>query len=381
MTRKITFALFLVHNCSCSSSVQAAPALGTPKLRAGKRDGVGRGLQEEGAAQPTLTIEKIHYGQHEPLRVSFTSGGLDASNWKIGIYLHDADPQDGALDPMMSIEACPHELDGLVCTEGVVEFSDSRDMEFDYTDRLATWPLHVELAYDFQLLNEDGYQMAWDVPMFIIDEDSIPEDSYTYVDEQSTPEDSMEYDDEESTPEDSTVDTPEEPMEDTPEVPMVDTPEEHMVNTSEESVVSETAIYVDEAVVPGELPTITVEKMRVIPDEPIVVSFTSGGVDASNWRIGIYPRMADPQDGALRPIVSLPACPSEAESPCTEGSVEFRDPSEMEFGDSAYLDGRGGDWPLEPQFGYDVQLLNENGSAMAWPPAMFDFIREDEEQT
>jgi len=121
---------------------------------------------------------------------------------------------------------------------------------------------------------------------------------------------------------------------------------------------------------------IELEKSVFSPDEPIKVSFESGGVDASGWTIGIYMHMANPQDGALPPIAAMSACPSG--TACTEGVVEFHDPSLITFGDEDYIE-QWGAWPLYPQFAYDVQLLDENGSAKVYPVPMFAFEQEDEE--
>eukprot|EP00565_Helicotheca_tamesis_P006322 CAMPEP_0185729246 /NCGR_PEP_ID=MMETSP1171-20130828/4805_1 /TAXON_ID=374046 /ORGANISM="Helicotheca tamensis, Strain CCMP826" /LENGTH=267 /DNA_ID=CAMNT_0028398037 /DNA_START=36 /DNA_END=839 /DNA_ORIENTATION=- len=121
------------------------------------------GEEEIETSERKIEMEKTTFLPTEAIKVSFDCGCDDASGWRIGLYLHDADPQDGALDPMISMSACPL---GTKCTKGTVEFYDPNKMKFNPEDEMAVWPLPSGLAYDAQLLNEEGWQMVYSVPMF-----------------------------------------------------------------------------------------------------------------------------------------------------------------------------------------------------------------------
>ncbi|KAL7467502.1 hypothetical protein ACHAXS_007758 [Conticribra weissflogii] len=130
------------------------------------------------------------------------------------------------------------------------------------------------------------------------------------------------------------------------------------------------------------------DKYAYSPLDPVTVSFDLGdisaiiasGSDITRWVLGIYMHMASPQNGALDPLVSLPLC---GLSTCigmdpaslAKGAVTF---SKANVED---LDGSFADWPLDlNEFGtgYDVILLNENGGGMTAPILFTIPIEEDE---
>ena len=76
--------------------------------------------------------------------------------------------------------------------------------------------------------------------------------------------------------------------------------------------------------------------------------------DIANWRVGVYMRHADPQNGSLPPIVSLPLCGyGDGAASCISGDVVFG--KEV------------GDWPIDTNqygTGFDTHILDEFGSSM-----------------
>lgn len=96
--------------------------------------------------------------------------------------------------------------------------------------------------------------------------------------------------------------------------------------------------------------------------------------DMSKWSVGIFMRMADPQGGALAPIVSTPLCDKKV---CEEGSVEFS----YDKLDTTNPDGsmKVVSWPLdlyEYGTGYDVYILDEDGEALVGP-AKFNMLMDE----
>jgi hypothetical protein len=93
--------------------------------------------------------------------------------------------------------------------------------------------------------------------------------------------------------------------------------------------------------------------------------------DRSAYRIGIYMRMANPQGGALAPVVSLPLCPAR-DGCAASGTVTFEP-------DSVTLMGEGGGWPLdllEWGTGFDAYVLDGSGEDLVGP-VQFNIMMDD----
>jgi hypothetical protein len=86
--------------------------------------------------------------------------------------------------------------------------------------------------------------------------------------------------------------------------------------------------------------------------------------NVESWSVGIYMHMADPQGGALPPIVSLKPEIEYGRDSTMSGSVTFG--SDVVH----FMEGSDPTWPLdtiEYGTGFDVWLLDENGAAIIGP--------------
>lgn len=98
-------------------------------------------------------------------------------------------------------------------------------------------------------------------------------------------------------------------------------------------------------------------------EEAVTLTFDLASAAPGNYRVGLFMRMANPQEGALPPLASLPL-PSGA----TSGSVTFSQETMGMMG-----------WPLnlyEYGTGYDAYVLDGNGADVVGP-AQFNVIMED----
>jgi hypothetical protein len=124
-------------------------------------------------------------------------------------------------------------------------------------------------------------------------------------------------------------------------------------------------------------------------DESIRVSFelpasALAQTDHSSWTVGIYMRRARPQDGSLEPITALPLCGLETclrEDNLHDGSIQE---GHVTFGMSTAtaMTGQSPGWPLSLNdygTGFDVFILDENGSAVTQEPVTFTVVPPVEE--
>ena len=128
------------------------------------------------------------------------------------------------------------------------------------------------------------------------------------------------------------------------------------------------------------------ENSYISPTDSLSVSFelpepvdenslfhTTKAANNSEWRIGIYMHMADPQEGRIRPIVALGLCGKEV---CEhdEFKSEESDEGKVTFSENATMTGRGGGWPLDIHkygTGYDVYIIDDEGAALLGPEPFF----------
>merc|ERR1711862_162893 len=85
--------------------------------------------------------------------------------------------------------------------------------------------------------------------------------------------------------------------------------------------------------------------------------------DYSGWTVGIFMREANPQGGALLPIISLPLCPDPGCVLDSEGSVK----TPVVFGMSTLNMTQ---WPMDLYMygtGFDAYVLDEQGSDVLGP--------------
>jgi hypothetical protein len=85
------------------------------------------------------------------------------------------------------------------------------------------------------------------------------------------------------------------------------------------------------------------------------------GADVKLFSVGLYQRMANPQDGQLKPLLSVPLCSSSTNSGgvCTKTAEQLKLGSVSFVVDSATVTNYG--------YGYDVWILNGAGVGVAGP--------------
>lgn len=130
--------------------------------------------------------------------------------------------------------------------------------------------------------------------------------------------------------------------------------------------------------------TLTTSKTEYEKEEPVTVSFAldsdilskNGTADMANWRIGLYMRHANPQDGGLPPIVSIPLCGKES---CDDTDVSYQGDVVFTMENIAMR----GEWPLDLNkhgTGYDVYILNKLGEDKVGPH-QFNVIVDESAQS
>ena len=147
-------------------------------------------------APPSLTLNKAIYAEDEPITVSYTVGSpkdpyysllpatslkldFEYPKWSIGLFMRDADPQGGSLQPLVSINLCramgcdPNDL-SYMSYSSIVTFGD------EYCHAMqGQWPLLVSeygTGYDAYVL--DGKGAAASGPLeFNISDEGIKQES------------------------------------------------------------------------------------------------------------------------------------------------------------------------------------------------------------
>lgn len=99
----------------------------------------------------------------------------------------------------------------------------------------------------------------------------------------------------------------------------------------------------------------------ISPPEPDAIELITDPTDISLFSMGVYMRMANPQDGKLPPLLSVPFCSSDGQCNKTDeqlkkGTIEF---------DASVLD------IPKNGFGYDVWILNGAGAGVAGPKTFY----------
>ncbi|KAL3823278.1 hypothetical protein ACHAXA_003426 [Cyclostephanos tholiformis] len=95
---------------------------------------------------------------------------------------------------------------------------------------------------------------------------------------------------------------------------------------------------------------------------PDAINRMIDGTDVKLFRMGVYMRMANPQDGKLAPIHSIPFCPTSGTS-CTKTAEQLKSGT-FEFGIAALDVSKNG-------YGYDVWILNGAGAGVAGPHTFY----------
>jgi len=99
----------------------------------------------------------------------------------------------------------------------------------------------------------------------------------------------------------------------------------------------------------------------ISPPKPDAIELMADPTDIRLFSMGVYMRMANPQDGKLPPLLSVPFCPSDGQ--CNK-TVEQLKKGTIEFAASNIDIPKNG-------FGYDVWILNGAGAGVAGPKTFY----------
>ena len=363
------------------------------------------------AASPSVSTDQTVYGEDEPITVFFDVGSptdkfyssseapsLDLdytySQWSVGIFMRDADPQGGEHDPIVSINLCgalecnADDNDYNFYNGGTVTFSSDH---FDLMQ--GHWPPEVAeygTGYDVYVLDANGAAAIGPYEFYI-------EDDYSQVnvDKAASHQVTAEKKESEPAPHES------HPLYKFGKGTKASTSGQHAIvssasapraTVSNSKIIKASGLEMSSEAYPSSATIHAVEKqddepcclagsisaakMQYAEDEEITftVSIPSNAM-SSNYRVGIFMRMASPQGGTLPPIVSLPLCPDNGCLTDSEGFIK----KTITFGMDSRMEMQGSQWPLdlyEWGTGFDAFVLDESGNDVT-APTMFNMLMSD----
>lgn len=391
-----------------ASHMASPPLSSTSSTALEERQQPQQGDEGEGYLRLDKTV--ITSSPNESLGVTFwlppdsdgsmmTQAGEGNSEWKIGIFMRMARPQGGSLEPITSLKLCGRHIcshDEYLLQDNnndpslLAAASPSSSVVFEkntasgMSGRDAGWPLNVldyGTGYDVYLLDGDGNAILgpvkFNVALMDDDEENGEESSMIMSSEGSS---------RGSSPNSGGALQRFRKYNHNRTNKMYSSSHHHPSSSSTTATTTTTT-----PVATTTPSTLTTSKMAYAQEEPIIVTFSLGTdlqdlpddgnhddqVDEAvlaTWQVGIFMRMANPQDGSLAPILSLPltSLSSESSSADETYTVVFK----KELRD--IMDGTS-TWPLnllDYGTGYDVYLLDDSGRAL-FGPVMFNIISDD----
>ena len=342
----------------------------------------------------------------------YTNLGHNITNvddWKLGIFMRMGHPQQGRLEPIVSLKPTTY---GAEVLEGSATFGASTQSNFGGTDA-TTWPLNLNsygTGYDAWLLDENGAELLGPYPFSVKPTEEMVEAQEAEDEERASAHKHgiAAHSKASKTQEAYTADG-KPSSKGGKEQPAGSSALDEKPNSKagkdqddKEDKDAELGVGKDGAKVLGTYESleedsyiIDTNKYAYSPTDSVSISFELGDVssilaanngtegnDITEWTIGIYMRMANPQDGDLDPLVSLPLCglgDCSAVDPTTltSGTVTFGSANVYD------MDGTFADWPLdlnEYGTGYDVWLLNGAGVGLAGPTMFTIPVLDDVER-
>ncbi|KAL7528393.1 hypothetical protein ACHAXR_002425 [Thalassiosira sp. AJA248-18] len=383
--------------------------------------------------EPSITMNKSTYTESESITVTFSVGSpthpyftssqapslnidRDYPKWSIGLFMRDADPQGGTLAPIVGINVCGALGDD--CNEYDRNFRSYNEVTVTFGSQYlevmqGAWPLEVNnygTGFDAYVLDGKGAAAIGPLEFMIHSEDD-DEDSYSNSGKaQYKPSSSSSQS---STSSSSVVKASSSisshPLAKFNKGTKKATERQHAsvskatlglaqnskiihangLEMSSSAIPSEDSIHKVAAAAEQQQQqvsqgTITSNKEKYDDDESVSIDFSlssnQGQDDLSNYKIGIFMRMAHPQGGALDPVVSLPLCSTNegsSSSNCisnndlTSGSVTFSSSSMDQM--------MGSSWPLDLYqwgTGFDAYILDERGDDVVGP-VKFNIMMND----
>jgi len=352
----------------------------------------------EDAVPPSISLDKTDFEEGEPIVVSFSAGSpsdpyysavptrldFDFRGWSVGLFMRDADPQGGSNPPIVSINFCSV-VDCVAGSNNYLDFSGT--VTFGSSDFMqGSWPIQVAdygTGFDAWVLDSYGAAAIGPFEFYIQDEYSANVNTNLSQKTTAAAEDKglKKHMAHESHPlakygkgatktsaHGSTKVTHSASNSKLLEASGL---QSSGLEMSQAKVTSEDAITLqneEEGFTEG---TISSDKEAYEDDEEVAltVSVNSKTSDYTGWRVGIFMRMANPQGGALPPIISLPLCPEPGCIIDSKGSVN----TTIVFGMNTLNMTQ---WPMDLftyGTGFDAYILDEQGNGVLGP-AKFNIL-------
>jgi len=385
-----------------NAAAAAAAAPMDPAATSGLTSGAGATTPTE---EPSFTLSKSSFAEFESITATFSVGNpahayysssevptlsLDYNypEWSVGLFMRDADPQGGTLTPIVSINLCS--ALGSACDATNVDWETYSSKEISMTfdnSALAVmdgqWPIQVSeygTGYDAYVLDANGAGAIGPLEFYIqTDQDMMGNAAPARYGGAKGP----------------AVESPNEPAalsglkkynhsSKKPTEPVHAAPSSSgKINTAIKGngkLTSGNGVSMSSLTEAEEFAslsstqqgpmkdTITSSKMEYQSDEDLTIDFS---IDTANihdpenlgsYKVGIFMRMANPQGGALDPVVSLPLASLSTEAGVSSGSVTF---SSATMGQLLV-----GTWPIdlyEWGTGFDAYVLDANGAEVTGP--------------
>ena len=333
---------------------------------------------------PTITLDKDAYAEGEDITVTFSVGAptdkfynsvdapsldldFDYPKWKIGLFMRDADPQGGSLEPIVSINLCG----AMNCDADNLNYEDyASSVTFgdEYESLMVgSWPVKMNdygTGLDAYVLDANG---AAAIGPFEFELVETKTKSSTLVKENSTPK------------------PPSKPMSALAKYNRADMKDTGIKRKHINKAATTAAKLhdgnglVSSLNIPSnnhskdtkatrgftEKNVIKAEKKEYQEDEPITITYSLDDefktVDKSKWTVGIFTSQIQPHGGTVEAIVSIPI------SDCV-GQVTFgRHTSEAIKGS----------WPMNfIYWGHDFHayVLDDNGATILGPSKTFSVV-------
>jgi len=340
----------------------------------------------------------------DPIVVNFAAGSptdpyystvptrldLDFTSWSVGLFMRDADPQGGSNPPIVSISFC-----SVVSCESNSYLDFSGTVTFGSNDLMqGSWPIEVAdygTGFDAWVLDGQGAAAIGPFEFYIQDEYSESVNTNLRQKTVTTPEkkEFKKHMAHESHPlakygkgaTKSSAHGSTEATHSASNAKLVEASglQSAGLETIQANIPSKPVVSVqneEEGLAEG---TISSVKEVYEDDEEVtfMVSVKSKASDYSGWRVGIFMRMANPQGGALSPIISLPLCPEPGCVLDSKGSVEPENNAPIVFGMSTLTMTQ---WPMDLYMygtGFDAYVLDERGDDVLGP-AKFNIQMPDD---
>lgn len=390
----------LVLAAGVASSTAASATSNLRQRRATAIDGAADSSSSISAStfEPSILLDKPAYTESEPITATFSVGpsthsyyssteapslkwdiDFDYPKWSVGIFMRDADPQGGTLSPIVSANFCG--AMGDECDVDDMDFGRYNELSVTFGNAALNagvvqgrWPLEVsEYGTGFDAYVLDGKGAAAIGPLeFVIrsdEEEEGEEVQSAYAKKMMKFNKGTKRATRWAAPKPDVAKI----VNNEPEALVEEEETTRRLQSGDEAEEGLTEDPPEDAAGSDSPVAITSNKEQYEDNESVSIQFVLDSQPPSDYKIGIFMRMANPQGGSLAPIVSLPLCSVDS-SPCvtnnglTTGEVTF---SIQTLSMNA--------WPLDLYTwgtGYDAYVLDETGDDVVGP-VKFNIMMDD----